>query len=449
MSRTDSRDQGDKPRDDGEKAVSVNGSRDIKNPSWLRRRRWRIVLCVAAALAVGIVVAIPVLNALACRAVRTEVTAIRARGEPTHINHFIRPSVPAEVNAALVFEEAFTKLNAGSPRIRRALNSISRLRRIFLTEGELEDRDLDIVRDILGKTTESMALARQALALPHCRFPIDYPKLGMRHLRYLGYFNDLFALQVILHTSSGRPRRAAEGLKAVLGLQRLSAADLVYSPADGLSFLFRFLHRLANTVDIGDEARREIIASLAEFDILPWSIRSVKFGRALCIQANDAAVHGDKHLQAFFNAHLPNEPARPAFRFFWTEAKVLSLLAEGIEGMGRPPWEASPLIARIDSRMDALHPEEKGVYRTNIPYGTIVAGLTRRDLARIGLALQLHNSARGRYPESLQELAPHFLARVPKDPHTGNDFEYERGGGGCRAGHGIKYVWVLGRFEPD
>lgn len=50
----------------------------------------------------------------------------------------------------------------------------------------------------------------------------------------------------------------------------------------------------------------------------------------------------------------------------------------------------------------------------------------QRNLALVGLALERHRLATGKYPDRLAELAPKFLAEVPLDPMTAEPLKYVR-----------------------
>jgi hypothetical protein len=54
--------------------------------------------------------------------------------------------------------------------------------------------------------------------------------------------------------------------------------------------------------------------------------------------------------------------------------------------------------------------------------------LTRRALARLALALTAYRSKNGHYPETMEELLPAYLARVPVDPLAGQPLRMQRGG---------------------
>jgi hypothetical protein len=54
--------------------------------------------------------------------------------------------------------------------------------------------------------------------------------------------------------------------------------------------------------------------------------------------------------------------------------------------------------------------------------------LTRRALARLALALTAYRSKNGHYPETMEELLPAYLARVPVDRLAGQPLRMQRGG---------------------
>jgi hypothetical protein len=60
----------------------------------------------------------------------------------------------------------------------------------------------------------------------------------------------------------------------------------------------------------------------------------------------------------------------------------------------------------------------------------IIRAHAGRDVVRVGLAIELFRSERGAYPETLDALAPGFLAEVPPDPYTGKPLRYLKRDGG-------------------
>ncbi|MGC8991813.1 MAG: hypothetical protein ACP5MD_16985, partial [Verrucomicrobiia bacterium] len=64
-----------------------------------------------------------------------------------------------------------------------------------------------------------------------------------------------------------------------------------------------------------------------------------------------------------------------------------------------------------------FHATGKTIYKA-------AAGQTTVTLARVACALERHRLAKGRYPETLAELAPGFISRIPADPVNGGPLKY-------------------------
>ncbi|NLH72436.1 MAG: hypothetical protein GX456_05220 [Verrucomicrobia bacterium] len=89
-----------------------------------------------------------------------------------------------------------------------------------------------------------------------------------------------------------------------------------------------------------------------------------------------------------------------------------------------PPVEEDPALAvfKKSSMYNFLFPRlfhatGKTIYRA-------AASQTTITLARVACALERHRLAIGRYPETLAELAPSFISRVPVDPVNGGPLKY-------------------------
>lgn len=53
------------------------------------------------------------------------------------------------------------------------------------------------------------------------------------------------------------------------------------------------------------------------------------------------------------------------------------------------------------------------------------------DLVRLAIALERFRLAHGKYPESLEQLVPQFIAKLPHDVATGEPLKYQRTSDGC------------------
>ena len=67
---------------------------------------------------------------------------------------------------------------------------------------------------------------------------------------------------------------------------------------------------------------------------------------------------------------------------------------------------------------------------------------TRADHQLVAICLELYRAKSGDYPESLQQLVPEFLDRIPADRYTGNALRYRK------TTHGFE-IYSLGRDQTD
>ena len=58
--------------------------------------------------------------------------------------------------------------------------------------------------------------------------------------------------------------------------------------------------------------------------------------------------------------------------------------------------------------------------------GLVAFAQTAANQAIIACALERYFLARGQYPESLEDLQPEFIAKIPNDPVRGRPMSYER-----------------------
>ena len=58
-------------------------------------------------------------------------------------------------------------------------------------------------------------------------------------------------------------------------------------------------------------------------------------------------------------------------------------------------------------------------------------GAMQLEMTKLGFALAEFYAERGSYPAELAELAPKFVAKIPKDVFNAAELHYKREGGGC------------------
>ena len=85
------------------------------------------------------------------------------------------------------------------------------------------------------------------------------------------------------------------------------------------------------------------------------------------------------------------------------------------------PSKPTPNIATLTTLLEKLLLPALGNAAKKFAYAQ-----TSVDLARIAIALERYRLAHGEYPESLDALAPQFIAKLPHDIINGQPLHYRR-----------------------
>lgn len=349
-----------------------------------------------------------------------------------------------------------------------------------VAEAELKGQNLEAFLQPFEGRLDAIA---EAARRPGSRLLIDHSKpedvpllLDMRaRMRVL-------RLRALARLQAGRAEAALEdvltGLRMVQHLQhephlisqllRAAWASLVLQPVwEGLQ------GRMWNEAQL---ARLE--AALAPIDLLASMKLALRFER--CGMAANLARAGAGDLGALLpssleGAQTPGRALRWAMQTLipkgWVAQNIRALdeaYAEGIEAALDPArhrvhpnpeaWRAlNPKRTPYTMLVPIVVPALAG---QNPRIGRIVAGI---DQARVACALERWRRAEGGYPETLEALAPRFLAKVPHDVATGAPLRYARtegayrlfsigwngtDEGGTRAREATEGDWVWSTGEP-
>ena len=95
------------------------------------------------------------------------------------------------------------------------------------------------------------------------------------------------------------------------------------------------------------------------------------------------------------------------------------------------PWRAWPALRSVTRARQVIAVQElRGAPITGefpaveLIYLRVLRAWAKRDVARVGLGLELHRAEKGEYPDSVDALAPEYLNEVPPDPFTGKPLRY-------------------------
>ena len=395
-------------------------------PGFVRRAldRFGPVPFLVAAAILGLVVFVLARNAVYRRALAREREKIRAAGEPASLDELASSPIPEDLNAAVVFEGAFKKLDAG---------------RAVEPEGWarcLQDRDVvfdpESIEGALKVHAAAMTLAREALGRPSCRFDLDYAKgieMELPHLGRLRKLARLFAGEAHLHAHSGRAAEAADSLRCVFALahamdeEPIHISKLVSVSIVGIGITA--LQKVEHRAPLADSSRQELIAKMREIDLRRAATQSMIGERLMLADGFEQVsnswvfVHGKRAPARWIASRWKGLPIRGRL-------DLMRVMTEMVAASRLPPWEALPKVGAISKRRDAILEAYvccNALGEVNV-YVRFARAMASRDSAVVGLSCELYRSAHGDYPASLDELAREFLPEIPPDPFTGNPFVY-------------------------
>ena len=400
-------------------------------PRWLK-----IVGVALAALVVVVSVAVATLNRRARKSVKRELAIIRARGEPTTIEELAPAPIPDEENAAIPLQKAFAALDAaaGEERERGLRRWEDCLQEPFGPHREKVVGALELYSD-------AMRLARAALTRPHCTFELEYEdgySMEMPHLAKLRRLTRLFAAEALLHAEDGRAEEAAANLRNAFRLARtlecepilISQLVLLGNSGIGLGAL-----RDIGVADLSDETLHRLIADLEAFDMATVATRGMIGERVFQAHTISQLIRGDLDLEGVGSNPSGKKkltlPRLIKLSFLRDEATLLAVMTRAVDVSRLPPWEALREMESVGAEVVA-NPRRFGIMvglllpATARVQNRVVRSWARRDAAVLALLLELHKSAHGEYPVSLDALVPEFLPKLPPDPFTGEPFVYRR-----------------------
>ena len=391
----------------------------------MRRRFFalRLVLLISAGLiALAFLVWLGVYLS-ARRTVWREFAKIRAKGEPTTLAELAPPPVPEEENAAVLLEKAFAKIEA------RWAEEPEGWIYSLLTGPE---PDFEKFAEAVAAQAEAIDLTREALERPRCRFTLDYsagPAMELRHLTALRDLAHLFAAEALLRSHQGKAAEAAESLVHTFDLVRATDEEPIFISKlismVVLSIGIKALKKIERATLLPDDARRKLISRLGRLDLHRAATHALTWERILTCCAFGRARGGERI------SMIPAWYGRWGLVYVRDEAKLLPIATWMVDASRLASWEALP-------KMEPLYRQQSDVVAKHTcltldgghnAYASFVKGMALRDAVRLGLACELCRSARGKWPDKLQDMVPDFLPDVPPDPFSEKPFVYRRKGG--------------------
>jgi hypothetical protein len=371
--------------------------------------------------------------------VNHQLAALRAAGLPTsgqEANAYYT-NYPDNQNAAVKMALAFAALT-NYPDFRS--NDVMRIKFPARNESFTPEQS-NLFSGYCGMNSNALALAREAIQLPHARYPIDMSWGAETRLPHLVKLNRL--AQAAEFHSLFAPKDSATDIRSIIGMARtLDTEPLV------ISKWFRFamtriagasLERRLNTAVLGEEDLKSLAQPFALASDTNQMANGLIGERALHIpnfrmswaEINRIVRHDDQE---------PSEPpaAGPQpflFKFtgfFERDLRFyLAAMQTNISLAAAYPKDLST-ISNVEDQI--LHTAKKQYYIFSgqllpaaksaiIKEATSVAQLRT---AQAAIAIERFRLARGRLPDQLADLVPQFLPAMPQDPFDGQPLRYHR-----------------------
>jgi len=317
------------------------------------------------------------------------------------------------------------------------------------------------------KTEPVRKLLRKGVSMDHCEFPFIVNNPGNKllmgmllpHLSQMRNFARLCVIEGHLYEGQGKLKGALESYLLPMRLgEHVSQGPTLIAGLVGIA-----AQRMGQDAMAECLARHSIPATTLEWlagelarsdRLLPDRTRWVEGERAMGLQIVDMPVgevmpllHGgssrhSKVLEAVsasraFRIIWPDRAMKKDFNDFYDNAETLAQ---------KPTWE----MAKTLRQRGEGHQLPEGVKDWNILAALLLPALRRAHLRFVGsvcdhdaltinVALRRYRIAKGRYPETLADLQPKFLAELPPDPFSGQPFKYRR----------EKEEWLLYSVGPD
>jgi hypothetical protein len=368
-------------------------------------------------------------------AVKVQLTSLRTEAGAKMVS-MQPPPIPDRENAALVYQEAIAaslyRDSFPQPLIAKTGDWFD------LTRPDLDLKDKD-VQEFLDRQERSLALFRQAAAMPKCWFNRDYfqsIEMLLPEPHQLKYAANLLSLDARVKAARGEGPAALDDLAAIFAI-----ADQIDDP------IFIALLVSAAIERIGVKTLEIVLPQIkwrAE-DLVKVSLKdNVSFQRKLhrACQMEEASsgllvflspsMAGELLSDDMSNIRLLGKVFDSAFYRVFLLPDDLAAYRRIMKGYQRltgwPFYQAAPYFdeRRKDVRGGILTALVVPAVR-NLAEAAADTDASRQ-LARIAVAAASYRLKNGKYPDRIDDLAPKFLPSVPLDPFDGQPLRLKRDG---------------------
>ena len=312
----------------------------------------------------------------------------------------------------------------------------------------------------LARHEPVIALLDEALARPHCRFPLkvsdESPGLPLPHLPELRKITSLLALRATARLEAGQPDDALRDVERAwrlcdaletepilisqlvqIAMQSTTVGTVAHGTA-GHRWEERHLRRLDELLRGPNKLRNWEFGIRSEAALMAQELAKLERDRDYAEKTGERIVEaewqpGDPRLGVRLAIGLWAISIAPQGWFYQSLARDATALLGGQPASfveverRRVSW---PLHPSIPPRIwfDSIWPLQGSHDRSRTTAAKCVRLQTSIDHARLAGALERHWLRHRAYPEQLDALVPEFLGRIPHDLFDGRPTRYRREG---------------------
>ena len=419
-----------------------------RNSQHKPKRTERRVFIVLLVVFMVNVIAFAIFRMIVSGRAQEQLDAIRAAGYPVTLDEFAewqqKPLLGE--NAADVFQDAFGHyVSYGKGLNRKASDDdwadgwqrernlppvdghwASR-RTMSLPDAPISTKMKEDIKWYLALNAEALNLLHQAAAMEYCRYPINF-EVGYLQLEPLEHGASLLTLQAALSVEENEAGQASKALTSLLCLARSLQNDRMARPhMSQIEFRNQAcatLEFVLTQMSLPDSELAGLITSFTTAEN-PEELKSVQIGSRCRL------------ITCFLDSALTLPYESKAGKVFRRVSGLksmdfhagLKLSTKLVEASKLPYPEHLQEAAQIEKEYRNI----SGYCRLtrillHTPSGIVLSdagSIARLRCAVTALAIERYRRANNALPESLDELAPKYLEKIPADPFDGQALRYE------------------------
>ncbi len=371
----------------------------------MKKAIWKRVVSVLIALLVAGVIFRTILNCSAHKELEQEFAAIKDSGCPMSLATFSPPPVPDGENAFILYNKAFKMSGLGEEEEKAAFE-----------------------------------LLRKAASCKRSRIPVEYDIDKMKHVRMAHLNCRPLSLKAVMESENGKTDEAVETCRVGLHF-----ANILYSEPNLIAQLIRIncqklmyetLETIFDQGEPGSPSCRTLLEEITSYGAEFPLVRALEL-ELLNVERTERILKGE--IKLYDLGETPRQKLILRFYSSWLGRPILKkCIAYGlrvkrdyIRCYKLPYHEAREAQAKWLSTYRSRRPpwycyfvNHEWVSRFAFLAGDRTECEAIARIWQLALAIRIYGEEKGSHPESLKELCPTILERLPKDPFSGGDFLY-------------------------